>query len=138
VDRNTVEMITWERGAGLTAACGTGASSVFALGIREGRLGPLASGAGSADGAGSGSIDDSDLESADGAGLESIDGSDSESADGAELASLDDSCSGSVNDAEVKVLLPYGELFIRQESDGEIFMKGPAEHIFDGEYDSGQ
>jgi diaminopimelate epimerase len=35
---NSVEMITWERGVGLTAACGTGACSVAALGMREGRF----------------------------------------------------------------------------------------------------
>jgi diaminopimelate epimerase len=74
-DRRTVEMITWERGAGLTAACGTGACSVFALGVREGRL--------------------------DGGG-------------------------------EVRVELPYGELFIRQNESGEIFMRGPAERVFEG------
>jgi diaminopimelate epimerase len=39
VDRENVEMITWERGAGLTAACGTGACAVTALGILEDRLG---------------------------------------------------------------------------------------------------
>jgi diaminopimelate epimerase len=74
---NSVEMITWERGAGLTAACGTGACSVAALGIREGRL------------------------------------------DGAK---------------EVRVALPYGELFIRMGESGEVFMRGPAAHVFDGEY----
>jgi diaminopimelate epimerase len=74
---NAVEMITWERGVGLTAACGTGACSVAALGIREGRF--------------------------DGSG-------------------------------EVRVALPYGELFIRVEGSGEVFMRGPAERVFDGEY----
>ncbi|MDR0518624.1 MAG: diaminopimelate epimerase [Clostridiales Family XIII bacterium] len=78
IDRNTVEMITWERGAGMTAACGTGASSVVALGLREGRLGS--------------------------------------------------------DTPEAKVLLPHGELHIRQGAGGEIFMCGPAEHVFDGEY----
>jgi diaminopimelate epimerase len=75
--RNEAEMITWERGAGLTAACGTGACSVAALGIREGRF------------------------------------------DG---------------NAEVRVSLPYGELFIRVDGSGEVFMRGPAERVFDGEY----
>ncbi|MDR1496270.1 MAG: diaminopimelate epimerase [Clostridiales Family XIII bacterium] len=75
-NRRTVEMITWERGAGLTAACGTGACAVTALGIREGRF--------------------------DGEG-------------------------------EVRVLLPYGELFIRQDESGEVFMRGPAEPVFRGE-----
>ncbi|MDR0596360.1 MAG: diaminopimelate epimerase [Clostridiales Family XIII bacterium] len=83
LDSGTVEMITWERGAGLTAACGTGASSVAALGLREGRLGA-----------------------------------------GAKIA----------EQCEIKVLLPYGELFISQGAGGEIFMRGPAEHVFDGEY----
>jgi diaminopimelate epimerase len=75
--KNAAEMITWERGAGLTAACGTGACAVAALGIREGRFG---------------------------------------AAD------------------EVRVSLPYGELFIRQEGNGEVFMRGPAERVFSGEY----
>jgi diaminopimelate epimerase len=74
---NEVEMITWERGVGLTAACGTGACSVAALGVREGRF------------------------------------------DGSE---------------EVRVALPYGELFIRVDESGEVFMRGPAERVFDGEY----
>jgi diaminopimelate epimerase len=74
---NDAEMITWERGAGLTAACGTGACSVAALGIREGRF------------------------------------------DGG---------------AEVRVSLPYGELFIRQDETGEVFMRGPALRVFDGDY----
>jgi diaminopimelate epimerase len=91
IDRHTVEMITWERGAGLTAACGTGASSVVALGIREGRLGSSASAESEADAQGAVEI-------------------------------------------EVKVMLPYGELFIRQDADGEIYMRGPAEHIFDGAF----
>jgi diaminopimelate epimerase len=74
---NTVEMITWERGAGLTAACGTGACSVAALGIREGRF------------------DERE---------------------------------------EVRVALPYGELFIRVDGSGEVFMRGPAARVFGGEY----
>jgi diaminopimelate epimerase len=69
------EMITWERGAGLTAACGTGACAVAALGIREGRFD---------------------------------------------------------KGGEVRISLPYGELYIRQEADGEIFMRGPAERVFSG------
>jgi diaminopimelate epimerase len=35
---DSVEMITYERGAGLTAACGTGACAVAAVGARLGRL----------------------------------------------------------------------------------------------------
>jgi diaminopimelate epimerase len=38
LDANTVRLITYERGAGLTAACGTGACAVLALGLREGKL----------------------------------------------------------------------------------------------------
>jgi diaminopimelate epimerase len=75
--RNVAEMITWERGAGLTAACGTGACSVAALGVREGRF------------------------------------------DGG---------------AEVRVMLPHGELFIRQGESGEVFMRGPAARVFDGKF----
>jgi diaminopimelate epimerase len=74
---NAVEMITWERGAGLTAACGTGACSVAALGIRESRFD---------------------------------------------------------RSGEVRVTLPYGELFIRVDESGEVFMRGPAARVFDGEY----
>ncbi|MDR2163038.1 MAG: diaminopimelate epimerase [Clostridiales Family XIII bacterium] len=76
--RNAAEMITWERGAGLTAACGTGACAVASLGIREGRF--------------------------DGSG-------------------------------EVRIALPYGELFIRRNSDGDVLMRGPAERVFSGEYE---
>ena len=35
-------MRSWERGAGATQACGTGAAAVLAAGIRTGRLGPTA------------------------------------------------------------------------------------------------
>jgi diaminopimelate epimerase len=38
IDRNTIEVTTFERGAGLTAACGTGACASVVMGIREGRL----------------------------------------------------------------------------------------------------
>ncbi|MDR1028210.1 MAG: diaminopimelate epimerase [Clostridiales Family XIII bacterium] len=38
VDESNVEVVTWERGAGLTAACGTGASAVAVIGALEGRL----------------------------------------------------------------------------------------------------
>jgi diaminopimelate epimerase len=38
IDKKTVELVTWERGAGLTAACGTGASAVAVIGALEGRL----------------------------------------------------------------------------------------------------
>jgi diaminopimelate epimerase len=38
LDSGTVEMITYERGAGLTAACGTGACAVAVTGAAEGKL----------------------------------------------------------------------------------------------------
>ena len=38
IDRNTISLITYERGAGLTAACGTGSCAAVVYGIREGRL----------------------------------------------------------------------------------------------------
>jgi diaminopimelate epimerase len=37
VDRSTVKMVTWERGSGITLACGTGACSVCVAGILTGR-----------------------------------------------------------------------------------------------------
>ncbi|WP_156678815.1 diaminopimelate epimerase [Sphingomonas profundi] len=40
VARDHVTMRTWERGAGLTRACGTGACATFAAGRRLGRLDP--------------------------------------------------------------------------------------------------
>ncbi|NTW72309.1 MAG: diaminopimelate epimerase, partial [Eubacteriaceae bacterium] len=36
IDLETVRLITWERGSGLTLACGTGASAVAALLYRKG------------------------------------------------------------------------------------------------------
>lgn len=36
-DRQTVDMVTWERGSGVTLACGTGACSVCVAGILTGR-----------------------------------------------------------------------------------------------------
>jgi diaminopimelate epimerase len=38
IDRNNVNLITYERGAGLTSACGTGACATAVLGYTEGRL----------------------------------------------------------------------------------------------------
>lgn len=38
LDRDTIEVDTYERGAGPTLACGTGACASVALGIREGKL----------------------------------------------------------------------------------------------------
>ncbi len=37
VDRSTVKMVTWERGSGITLACGTGACSVCVAGVLTGR-----------------------------------------------------------------------------------------------------
>ncbi len=39
LDKNEVEMITWERGSGVTMACGTGATSSVIAGYRLGLLG---------------------------------------------------------------------------------------------------
>jgi diaminopimelate epimerase len=36
-DRGHVKMVTWERGSGITLACGTGASAVCVAGVLEGR-----------------------------------------------------------------------------------------------------
>lgn len=36
-DRQTVDMVTWERGSGITLACGTGACSVCVAGLLTGR-----------------------------------------------------------------------------------------------------
>jgi diaminopimelate epimerase len=38
IDKDNVELITFERGAGLTSACGTGACATAVLGHREGKL----------------------------------------------------------------------------------------------------
>lgn len=38
IDRDNIELMTYERGAGLTAACGTGACASVVLGILENRL----------------------------------------------------------------------------------------------------
>lgn len=38
INRNEIEMITWERGAGFTFACGTGATSCVAAGFKLGKL----------------------------------------------------------------------------------------------------
>jgi diaminopimelate epimerase len=40
LDRNRVRMRSWERGSGLTQACGTGASAVCVAGMLTGRTGP--------------------------------------------------------------------------------------------------
>jgi diaminopimelate epimerase len=38
INRNEIEMITWERGAGFTFACGTGATSCVIAGFKLGKL----------------------------------------------------------------------------------------------------
>ena len=38
IDKNEIEMITWERGSGATLACGTGATSTVLAGYRRGIL----------------------------------------------------------------------------------------------------
>ncbi|MFY9637652.1 MAG: diaminopimelate epimerase, partial [Methanobacterium sp.] len=38
INRNEIEMITWERGAGFTFACGTGATSSVIAGFKLGKL----------------------------------------------------------------------------------------------------
>jgi len=38
IDRNTISLMTYERGAGMTLACGTGACASVVCGIKEGRL----------------------------------------------------------------------------------------------------
>jgi len=38
INRNEIEMITWERGAGFTLACGTGATSSVIAGFKLGKL----------------------------------------------------------------------------------------------------
>jgi diaminopimelate epimerase len=37
IDRGNVRMRTWERGSGITQACGTGACAVAVAGVLEGR-----------------------------------------------------------------------------------------------------
>jgi diaminopimelate epimerase len=69
-------MRTWERGAGLTRACGTGACATFAAGRRRGLLA-----------------------------------------------------------AETRLDLPGGTLWLREDGDGHLLMRGPATHVFSGEAD---
>ncbi|MBI3038530.1 diaminopimelate epimerase [bacterium] len=38
ISQNEVKVSVWERGCGMTQACGTGATAVFAAGIRNGKL----------------------------------------------------------------------------------------------------
>lgn len=74
-DRTHIKMRTWERGAGMTLACGTGAC---ATAVAARRLG--------------------------------------------------------LTDGSVEVKVPGGALTIRWPRDGEVFMTGPAEVVFEGEW----
>jgi diaminopimelate epimerase len=74
--RNDATMRTWERGAGATMACGTGACAVCVAGVRTGRM-----------------------------------------------------------NRQVRLHLPGGDLDIRWDSPtGRVFMTGPAEDVFEGEW----
>lgn len=75
LDRGHIKMRTWERGAGITLACGTGAS---ATAVAARRLG--------------------------------------------------------LTDDTVEVAVPGGALTIRWPGHGEVFMTGPAETVFEGEW----
>jgi diaminopimelate epimerase len=77
ISRNEVRMRTWERGAGLTMACGTGACAVCVAGVLCGRM-----------------------------------------------------------DHEILAHLPGGDLTLRWNGrpDDHVFMTGPAEEIFSGEW----
>lgn len=75
LDRNTLIQKTWERGAGATLACGTGACASGVAAFLTGRA-----------------------------------------------------------DREVEVRLPGGSLFIEYREDGTVFMTGPAEIVFEGEF----
>lgn len=75
IDKTTIKVKTWERGAGPTLACGTGSCACVVASKRLGLTGD-----------------------------------------------------------SVKVLVPGGDLFIEIQGD-EVFMTGPAEHCFSGEFD---
>lgn len=77
IDRNTLIQRTWERGAGITLACGTGACSVGVAAFVTGRA-----------------------------------------------------------EREVEIRLPGGSLHIEYAPTGEVFMTGPAETVFEGEWES--
>lgn len=80
LDDKRVEAVVYERGAGLTMACGTGACAIVAVGQVKGWFWA----------------------------------------------------------APVNVQLPGGILNIRKSDDGHLFMRGPAEHVFDGERFDGE
>jgi len=76
IGRGELRMRTWERGSGITLACGTGASAVCVAGVLEGR-----------------------------------------------------------SDRAVLIHLPGGDLNLHWlESDGRVRMRGPAVHVYDGEW----
>ncbi|MSQ90214.1 MAG: diaminopimelate epimerase [Phycisphaerales bacterium] len=76
LSRSELRMRTWERGSGITLACGTGASAVCVAGVLEAR-----------------------------------------------------------SDRDVKIHLPGGDLALRFDAErGRVFMRGPATHVFDGEW----
>ncbi len=75
VSPSELKMRVWERGAGMTLACGTGACSSVVAGVLNGKCGRQAT-----------------------------------------------------------VHLPGGDLFIDWQEDGEVFMTGPAEEVFEGSY----
>lgn len=78
LDRERVRMRTWERGSGITQACGTGASAVCVAGVLCGRSGE-----------------------------------------------------------RICAELPGGELDLEWDGRGNVFMTGPAEEVFDGEWYDG-
>ncbi len=76
LSRTELRMRTWERGSGVTLACGTGASAVCVAGVLENR-----------------------------------------------------------SDRAVRIHLPGGDLDLKWDAqDGRVRMRGPATHVFDGEF----
>ncbi len=74
-----IELVVWERGVGITQACGTGACATAVAACKAGLAQP---------------------------------------------------------DTEIQVMLPGGPLFIRVDpAYQEVYMRGPAEHVFDGRVD---
>ena len=77
IDENTIRLMTYERGVGMTYACGTGACATVVIGNLEGKC-----------------------------------------------------------KKDVKVLLPYGELFISIKNDNSVTMNGPAVKIAEGQFEN--
>ena len=75
LDKNTLRMRVWERGAGITKACGTGSCATLAAAVKTGRTGP-----------------------------------------------------------EARIVLDGGTLTLRLAENGHLFMTGPAQKVFTGEY----